>query len=237
MTAPLLHVSDLNAWYGQAHVLRGVDLEIGAGETVALLGRNGAGRSTICQAIMGHVRATGHVRLDGEELLGRPPHAVARAGIGLVPENRDVFPGLTTRQNLLLGVKPGQRDGQGGWTLSRMMDLFPNLATRAEVDAAALSGGEQQMLSICRTLMGGPRLIMIDEPTEGLSPQMTATVRDLIREISAGGTAVLLVEQKLTIAMDVADRVLVIGRGQVQFSGTPAALEDRADIREAWLEV
>ncbi|MEM1299971.1 MAG: ABC transporter ATP-binding protein [Pseudomonadota bacterium] len=237
MTAPLLSIRDLHAWYGQAHVLQGIDLEAGAGETVALLGRNGAGRSTICRSVMGHVHAAGTVQFDGRDVLGLPPHEVACAGVGLVPENREVFPGLTTRQNLLLGLKPGQRDGEGSWTLARMMEMFPNLETRAEVDAAMLSGGEQQMLSICRTLMGAPRLIMIDEPTEGLSPQMTATVRDLIREIAVAGTAVLLVEQKLTIAMEIADQVLVIGQGRVQFSGTPAELANRADIRQAWLEV
>ena len=235
--AVLLDVQGLNAWYGRAHVLHGVDLQVHEGEIVALLGRNGAGRSTICRAIMGHLETAGDVLFRGQSLSGLAPHDVALAGIGLVPENREIFPGLTTRQNLLLGLKPGRRDGQGRWSSDRLMDMFPNLRARADVDAAALSGGEQQMLSMCRTLMGDPDLMMIDEPTEGLSPQMTAVVRDLILQVARAGVSVLLVEQKLTIAMEIAARVCVIGHGQVVFSDTPAALDARSDIRQAWLEV
>lgn len=233
----LLTVRGLNAWYGRAHVLRGVELEVEPGEIVALLGRNGAGRSTICRAVMGHLETAGEVWFRGAPILGLEPHQVAQAGIGLVPENREMFPGLTTRQNLLLGLKPGLSDGQGRWSSDDLMDLFPNLRTRADVDAAALSGGEQQMLSICRTLMGDPALVMIDEPTEGLSPQMTSVVRDLILEIARAGVAVLLVEQKLSIALQIAKRVCVIGQGQVVFADTPAALAERPDIRQMWLEI
>ena len=234
--APVLQVRGLHAWYGAVHVLRGIDLEVGAGEIIALIGRNGAGRSTICRAIMGHLEVEGEVTLHDRPLLGLQTHEIAQAGIGLVPENRDVFPGLTTRQNLLLGLKPGQRDA-GRWPMERLLQLFPNLSARMDVDAAALSGGEQQMLSICRTLMGDPDVIMIDEPTEGLSPQMTTTVAGLIRTIAAEGTAVILVEQKLTIALELASLVHVVGQGEIVFSGPPAELSQRVDIRKSWLEV
>ena len=233
----LLSVRGLQAWYGKSHILQGVDLEIGAGEIVSLLGRNGAGRSTTCKAIMGQLDLTGSVRFRGADLAGRKPHRVAVAGIGYVPENRHIFPGLTTLQNLILGLKPGQRDGQGRWSLDDMFALFPNLADRADVEATALSGGEQQMLTICRTLMGDPDLIMVDEPTEGLSPQMTARVRHLLEEIAARGIAILLVEQKLAMALEISVRVYVMGHGRTVFNGTPADLAGRPDIRQEWLEV
>ena len=233
----LLSVRGLQAWYGKSHILQGVDLEIGAGEIVSLLGRNGAGRSTTCKAIMGQLDLTGSVRFRGADLAGRKPHQIAVAGIGYVPENRHIFPGLTTLQNLILGLKPGQRDGQGRWSLDDMFALFPNLADRADVEATALSGGEQQMLTICRTLMGDPDLIMVDEPTEGLSPQMTARVRHLLEEIAARGIAILLVEQKLAMALEISVRVYVMGHGRTVFNGTPADLAGRPDIRQEWLEV
>ncbi|MFK7943031.1 MAG: ABC transporter ATP-binding protein [Paracoccaceae bacterium] len=234
---PLLQTDGLHAWYGQSHILQGVDLEVGAGEVVALLGRNGAGRSTICRAIMGHLEVSGEILFRGTPITGLHTHQVAQAGIGLVPENREIFPGLTTRQNLLLGLKPGQRDGSGRWSSERLMDMFANLRARADVDAAVLSGGEQQMLSICRTLMGDPELVMIDEPTEGLSPQVTELVSQLLKQIALDGVAVLLVEQKLTIALQIADRVNVIGQGRVVFTGTPEAFAAAPDIRRSWLEV
>ncbi|MGB1753216.1 MAG: ABC transporter ATP-binding protein, partial [Paracoccaceae bacterium] len=168
----MLDVQDMHAYYGKSHILQGVNLRVNKGEIVALLGRNGVGRSTTCKAIMGEVAPKGIVRFNGEDIAGKPAFEVANLGIGYVPENRDIFPGLTTRQNLILGLKPGQKDGQGRWSLENMFEMFSNLRERADVEASVLSGGEQQMLTMCRTLMGDPELIMIDEPTEGLSPKM-----------------------------------------------------------------
>jgi branched-chain amino acid transport system ATP-binding protein len=233
----MLNVTGMHAYYGKSHILQGVDLEIAEGEIVALLGRNGVGRSTTCKAILGEVEPHGSVRFRGAEIAGRKAYEVANLGIGYVPENRDIFPGLTTRQNLVLGLKPGQKENAGRWTMENMFEMFDNLRERADVEASVLSGGEQQMLTICRTLMGDPDLVMIDEPTEGLSPQMVQRVAGLLKEIAKRGVAILLVEQKLAIALDIAHRVYVMGHGQVVFEGTPAELKAREDIRKEWLEV
>ena len=197
----MLEVKGLNAFYGKSHILRGVDFHISKGEIVALLGRNGVGRSTTCKAIMGEVPPVGSIKFKEEEIAGRKAFEIAKLGLGYVPENRDIFPGLTTKQNLQLGIKPGQDVANSRWNLEDMYDLFENLKNRADVEASFLSGGEQQMLTMCRTLMGDPEVIMIDEPTEGLSPQMTKRVADLLNEISNRGVSILLVEQKLSIAM------------------------------------
>lgn len=233
----MLEVRDLHAYYGKSHILQGVNLDIAEGEIVALLGRNGVGRSTTCKAIMGEVPPVGRVSFKGQDIAGKKAFEVANLGIGYVPENRDIFPGLTTRQNLNLGLKPGQKDGQGRWSMENMFDMFSNLRERADVEASVLSGGEQQMLTMCRTLIGDPDLIMIDEPTEGLSPQMTARVAELLQEIARRGIATLLVEQKLAIALDIAHKVYVMGHGQVVFEGTPQELTAREDVRKEWLEV
>ena len=233
----MLEVTDLNAYYGKSHILRGVNLKIENGEIVSLLGRNGVGRSTTCKAIMGEVEPIGSVKFNGIELAGKKAFEVANAGLGYVPENRDIFPGLTTRQNLELGTKSGQDMTKSRWSIDDMFNLFENLKNRADVEASFLSGGEQQMLTMCRTLMGDPEVIMIDEPTEGLSPQMTTRVADLLNEISSRGVSILLVEQKLSIAMKISHRVYVMGHGQIVFEGTPAELEKRDDIRKEWLEV
>ena len=233
----MLEVTDLNAYYGKSHILRGVNLKIENGEIVSLLGRNGVGRSTTCKAIMGEVEPVGSVKFNGTELAGKKAFEIANAGLGYVPENRDIFPGLTTRQNLELGTKSGQDMDKSRWSIEDMFNLFENLKNRADVEASFLSGGEQQMLTMCRTLMGDPEVIMIDEPTEGLSPQMTTRVADLLNEISSRGVSILLVEQKLSIAMKISHRVYVMGHGQIVFEGTPAELEKRDDIRKEWLEV
>jgi len=233
----MLNVSDMHAYYGKSHILQGVNMAIAEGEIVALLGRNGVGRSTTCKAIMGEVEPTGSVAFKGQEIAGKKAFEIANLGIGYVPENRDIFPGLTTRQNLILGIKPGQIDGQGRWSMQDMFDMFSNLNERADVEASVLSGGEQQMLTMCRTLMGDPDFVMIDEPTEGLSPQMTQKVAELLQEIAKRGIATLLVEQKLAIAMDIAHRVFVMGHGRVVFEGTPDELRARDDVRKEWLEV
>ena len=233
----MLEVKDLNAYYGKSHILRGVNIKIENGEIVSLLGRNGVGRSTTCKAIMGEVEPIGSVKFNGKELAGKKSFEIAKLGLGYVPENRDIFPGLTTRQNLELGTKSGQDMSKSRWSIEDMFNLFENLKNRADVEASFLSGGEQQMLTMCRTLMGDPEVIMIDEPTEGLSPQMTTRVADLLNEISSRGVSILLVEQKLSIAMKISHRVYVMGHGQIVFEGTPADLEKREDIRKEWLEV
>ena len=233
----MLEVTDLNAYYGKSHILRGVNLKIENGEIVSLLGRNGVGRSTTCKAIMGEVEPIGSVKFNGTELAGKKAFEIANAGLGYVPENRDIFPGLTTRQNLELGTKSRQDMAKSRWSIEDMFNLFENLKNRADVEASFLSGGEQQMLTMCRTLMGDPEVIMIDEPTEGLSPQMTTRVADLLNEISTRGVSILLVEQKLSIAMKISHRVYVMGHGQIVFEGSPAELEKRDDIRKEWLEV
>jgi len=231
----MLTVSDLHAFYGKSHILHGVDLRVGEGEIVSLLGRNGVGRSTTIKAIMGDVQASGSVRFRDEELCGLPPYVVARKGLGYVPENRDVFPTLTVRQNLLLGVKNTRRTGR--WTIDDMFAMFPALRQRADNPGGVLSGGEQQMLTICRTLMGDPELIMIDEPTEGLAPMLVELVRDLLGEIARRGTAILLIEQKLTIALAISQRVYVMGHGRIVFEGSPQALAAAEAVRREWLEV
>jgi branched-chain amino acid transport system ATP-binding protein len=232
----MLKLTNLHAFYGKSHVLHGVHFEVGAGEIVALLGRNGSGRSTTVKTIMGLVDGTGSVQWKGTEQLGRKAFEIAHQGIGYVPENRDIFPKLTVHQNLMLGEKGAGRNG-ARWTFDDMYQLFPRLKERQHTEAGVLSGGEQQMLTLCRTLMGDPELIMIDEPTEGLAPKIVELVAEYLRELKRRGISVLLVEQKLTIALEVADRCLVMGHGQIVFAGTPAELRADANVRREWLEV
>ena len=231
----MLEVRDLNAYYGKSHILQGVNLTVGAGEVVSLLGRNGVGRSTTLKAIMGEVAPVGTVRFKGKDIAGLPSYRIARLGLGYVPENRDIFPSLTVRQNLALGQKDAKREGR--WKLADMLEMFPNLRERADTEAGVLSGGEKQMLTMCRTLMGDPELIMIDEPTEGLAPLIVKLVGELISEIARRGLAILLVEQKLSIALDISNRVYVMGHGSIRFEGTPAELKANGDVRREWLEV
>ncbi|ABD06280.1 ABC transporter related [Rhodopseudomonas palustris HaA2] len=231
----MLEVKDLHAYYGKSHILQGVDMHIDAGEVVSLLGRNGVGRSTTVKAIMGEVPPHGTINFKGKNIAGLPSHKIAHLGLGYVPEHRDIFPGLTVRQNLMLGVKNPRNPGK--WRLDDMLDMFSNLKERADTPAGVLSGGEKQMLTICRTLMGDPELVMIDEPTEGLAPIIVQQVGDLIAEIARRGVAILLVEQKLSIAMRISHRVYVMGHGQIVFEGSPADLKDNAAVRKEWLEV
>ena len=233
----MLEVTDLNAYYGKSHILRGVNLKIENGEIVSLLGRNGVGRSTTCKAIMGEVEPIGSVKFNGTELAGKKAFEVANAGLGYVPENRDIFPGLTTRQNLELGTKSGQDMTKSRWSIDDMFNLFENLKNRADVEASFLSGGEQQMLTMCRTLMGDPEVIMIDEPTEGLSPQMVENVENLIKQISKKGISILLVEQKLTIAFNLSNRLYVMGQGKVVHEGTAKEIRNNDSVIKEWLEV
>jgi len=231
----MLNISDLHAYYGKSHILRGVNLTVNKGEIIALLGRNGVGRSTLVKSIMGLVATSGSILFKDKEILGKATHEIALKGIGYVPENRDVFPTLTVKENLLLGVK--DKNTKADWSVEEMFSLFPNLERRANVKASALSGGEQQMLTICRCLMGNPEFMMIDEPTEGLSPQMVETVAELLKKIASKGISILLVEQKLTIALRLAERVYLMGHGEVVFEGTPKELEKDIAIRKEWLEV
>jgi branched-chain amino acid transport system ATP-binding protein len=231
----MLEVRDLHAYYGKSHILQGVDMHVDAGEVVSLLGRNGVGRSTTVKAIMGEVPPQGSIRFKGQDIAGLPNYRIARLGLGYVPENRDIFPSLTVRLNLLMGIKDPRRPGQ--WKLDDMLGMFPNLAARADTAAGVLSGGEKQMLTICRTLMGNPDLVMIDEPTEGLAPLIVQQVGDLIGEIARRGVAILLVEQKLSIAMRISHRIYVMGHGRVVFEGTPDELKANDAVRKEWLEV
>jgi branched-chain amino acid transport system ATP-binding protein len=235
MSAPLLEVDDLHAYYGKSHILHGVTFNVHEGEIVSLLGRNGVGRSTTIKAIMGNVPPKGSIRFKGEEIAGCRPHQTARKGLGFVPETRDIFPALTVRQNLQLGEKSGKAGGR--WTMGDMFRMFPQLEDRIDAPGGVLSGGEQQMLTVCRTLMGDPDLIMIDEPTEGLSPKMVEHIGQFLEEIAGRGVAILLVEQKLTIALKISKRLYVMGHGKIVYEGTPAALEQASAIRKEWLEV
>jgi branched-chain amino acid transport system ATP-binding protein len=231
----MLEINDLHAYYGKSHILQGISFFVGEGEIVSLLGRNGVGRSTSIKAIMGEADHTGSIKFKGEEISQLPTHEIARRGLGYVPENRDIFPTMTTLQNLLLGEKKKRQTGR--WSLEDMYNMFPNLGERSHVQAGLISGGEQQMLTICRTLMGDPDLIMIDEPTEGLAPKLVEQVADLLKEIAGRGLSILLVEQKLAIAMEISNRVIVMGHGELVFEGTPAELRANVKIRQEWLEV
>ena len=231
----MLKVENLHAFYGKSHVLHGVHFDVREGEIVALLGRNGSGRSTTAKAIMGMVECTGVIDWNGQHTMGRKPYEIAHLGLGYVPENRDIFPTLTVRQNLLLGVKNTRRPGR--WTMDDMFEMFPALRQRADNPGGVLSGGEQQMLTICRTLMGDPHLMMIDEPTEGLAPMLVTQVADLLVRIAARGVSILLVEQKLTIALNISRLVYVMGHGRVVFEGTPDDLRRSDGVRKEWLEV
>jgi len=231
----MLEVKDLHAYYGSSHILQGVNLKVGDGEIVSLLGRNGVGRSTTCKTIMGLVPPVGTITYQGEIISGQKPHAIARMGIGFVPEDRWIFPGLTVLQNLQLGMKG--RGQKSRWSIDDVFKLFPKLGERSNINGGLISGGEQQMLTICRTLMGDPTFIMIDEPTEGLAPKLVEQVGRLIEEIAQRGVSVLLVEQKLNIALKISQRLYIMGHGQIVFEGSPEDLKADDTIRKEWLEV
>ena len=233
----LLEVDGLHAHYDKSHILHGVSLNIAEGEIVSLLGRNGSGRSTTLKTIMGLVQPTGgRVVLDGRNVAGERAYRVARAGIAYVPEEREIFANITVEENMRIGVQP-PRPGVPAWTTEHMYAYFPQLRARINTAAGMLSGGEQQMLTMCRALLGNPRVILIDEPTEGLAPKIVEVVTDMIRDICRQGVSVLLVEQKLTIAMRVSKRVYVMGHGQIVFEGSPDDLRNAPEVRREWLEV
>lgn len=236
----MLTIKNLHAYYGKSHVLHGVSFDVQPGEIVALLGRNGSGRSTTAKAIMGLVDCQGSISWKNEEIVGKAAYQVAHLGIGYVPENRDIFPKLTVHQNLLLGQKGSGVFGKKSssrWSFDDMYSMFPRLLERQHTEAGVLSGGEQQMLTLCRTLMGDPDLIIIDEPTEGLAPKIVELVGQYLQTLKAKGISVLLIEQKLTIAMAISDRALVMGHGSIVFQGTPDSLRADSYIRKEWLEV
>ena len=231
----MLHINNLHAYYGKSHVLHGVSFDVQPGEIVALLGRNGSGRSTTAKAIMGLVNWEGDVQWKGKSLEGKKAYEIAHLGLGYVPESRDVFPNLTVQQNLLLGQKGSGKGSR--WSFDDMYDMFPRLKERRNIPAGVMSGGEQQMLTLCRTLMGDPDLIIIDEPTEGLAPKIVELVGQYLQTLKAKGISVLLIEQKLTIAMKISDRCLVMGHGSIVFDGTPDGLRADNYVRKEWLEV
>ncbi len=231
----MLEVRDLHAYYGKSHILLGVNFHVREGEIVSLLGRNGVGRSTTVKTVMGEVLPTGSIIFKGQEIAGKKSFEIAHMGLAYVPENRDIFPTLTVRQNLTLGMKSTK--AQGRWNIDEMFKMFPNLGERAEVHGGVLSGGEQQMLCMCRTLMGDPDMIMIDEPTEGLAPKIVEQIARLLQEIANRGVAILLVEQKLNIALKISHRLYVMGHGKIVYEGTPDSLLQADDVRAEWLEV
>lgn len=234
----LLEVKDLNTYYGASHVLQGISLALDQGEIVALLGRNGMGKSTTLKSVMGLVKSrSGKVIFKGKDIAGYPPYKVARAGIGYVPEERRIFPNLSVLENLSMGVKAEKAGKDNGWSLDRIFEHFPLLNERSNSKGSLLSGGEQQMLSIGRTLMGNPELLMVDEPTEGLSPLLVKEVRDMVADINKAGVSILLVEHNLKVAMSLAERVYLMGKAHLGFTGTIAELEAQPDIRAKYLEV
>jgi branched-chain amino acid transport system ATP-binding protein len=233
----LLSIDKLHAHYGKSHILHGVSFEVAPNEVISLLGRNGSGRSTTMKAIMGLVPPTsGHIRLQGRELAGARPYAICRAGIAYVPEEREVFANLSVDENLRMGEQPAP-PGAHQWTIEQMFDYFPRLKERRNTKAGSMSGGEQQMLTMCRSLLGNPRVILIDEPTEGLAPMIVAQVADCIRDMHAKGVSVVLVEQKLAIALKVSSRVCVMGHGRIVYEGTPQALAANEQLLAEWLAV
>ena len=231
----MLEVKNLNAYYGKSHILQGLNISVKEGEIVSLLGRNGVGRSTVLKSLMGMIKTDGSIIFDEKEINGKDIHEIANYGIGYVSENRDIFPDLTVRENLELGKKNNKYGIK--WEIEELFDLFPNLKNRIDVMGGVLSGGEQQMLTICRSLMGCPKLIMIDEPTEGLSPHMVTNVENLLKNIAKTGVSILLVEQKLTIAFKLSDRLYVMGHGKIVYEGTPNEIKNNKLIVKEWLEV
>jgi branched-chain amino acid transport system ATP-binding protein len=232
----LLAVEDLHAHYGKSHILHGVSLGVDAGEIVCLLGRNGVGKSTTLKSIMGLITPSrGRVLFKGAPIGGLPPYRVSRLGLGYVPEERRIFPTITVRENLLMGMKAGA--GNGGWTPERVYEFFPRLKERERQRAGTLSGGEQQMLTMGRTLMGNPDLLLVDEPTEGLAPMIVEQVERILTAIHAAGTPVLLVEQSMETALALAGRVYVMSKGQIVFNGSVRELQASESVRKQYLEV
>ena len=234
----LLEIKDLNTFYGQSHILQGVFLEIDRREIVCLLGRNGVGKTTTLKSIIGLVKPrSGQVLFKGKNIAGLPTHTIAKLGVGYVPEDRRIFPTLTLRENLLMGIKPGQKGNGDGWTIDKVYDYFPALQARDRQKGGHLSGGEQQMLTIARTLMGNPEVLLVDEPTEGLAPKIVETVEQVIQDIHQHDVPILLVEQNMRVALRLAGRIYVISKGKIVFQGTGQELKEAHEVRQKYLEV
>jgi branched-chain amino acid transport system ATP-binding protein len=234
----LLELKDLHTYYEESHILQGVSLNVDCGEIVCLLGRNGVGKSTTLKSIIGLVEPrSGNVVFKGQNIAGMPLYTIAKLGVGYVPEERRIFPTLTVRENLLMGIKPAQKGTGDGWSIEKVYNYFPALQARDRQKGGHLSGGEQQMLTIARTLMGNPEVLLIDEPTEGLAPLIVETVEQVIRDIHHHGIPILLVEQNMRVAMRLAGRIYVISKGKIVFEGTRQELKDAREIREKYLEV
>ena len=234
MTEPALAVQGLHAYYGESHVLQGIDLEVASGEAVSLIGRNGAGKTTTIASIAGFLRPRdGTIRVHGADLTGAPPHRVARAGVALVPQGRRIFGDLSVGENLGVAARPVAN----GWDEPQVMELFPILARRRAVRGDQLSGGEQQMLAIARALMRNPTVLLLDEPSEGLAPKLVEQVGEILTRVRATGLALLLVEQNLGLATRVGQRVLVMNKGTIVFKGTPAELAADRDVEARYLGV
>lgn len=234
----LLEIKELNTYYEESHILQGVSLNVDHGEIVCLLGRNGVGKSTTLKSIIGLVGPrSGEVFFMGRNIAGMPPYTIAKLGVGYVPEERRIFPPLTVRENLFMGIKPGQKGNRDGWTVEKVYRYFPALHARDKQKGGHLSGGEQQMLTIARTLMGNPRVLLIDEPTEGLAPLIVEIVEQIIMDVHQQGTPILLVEQNMRVALRLAGRIYVMSKGKIVFQGACQELKDAHEIREKYLEV
>jgi len=236
----MLEVKAIHSHYGKSHILHGVSLELKQGELVCLLGRNGVGKSTTLKSIMGIVRPTqGSILFDGQELAGRQPYQIARLGVGYVPEDRRIFRSLTVHENLLMGIQRAKNSGspEKVWTIDKIYRIFPNLSERSGNKGSHLSGGEQQMLTVARTLMGNPKLILVDEPTEGLAPLIAKDVLEMLSAVRKSGVTVLMVEQNFKAAIKVADRFYIMAKGQMVFEGNTVALLAAEDVRKNYLEV
>ena len=235
----MLEVKDIHSYYGKSHILQGVSMALNEGELVCLLGRNGVGKTTTLKSIMGLVRPSeGSIRFGGQELIGKQPYEIARLGVGYVPEDRRIFRSLTVHENLLMGVKSGKNGSkEGGWTVERIYEKFPRLKDRRDNKGGHLSGGEQQMLTVARTLMGNPRLILVDEPTEGLAPLIVKDVLEMLSAVRSSGVTVLMVEQNFKASIKVADRFYIMGKGQMVFEGGTEALLAAEEVRKNYLEV
>jgi branched-chain amino acid transport system ATP-binding protein len=234
----LLEASELNTFYGESHILQGINLSVDVAETVCILGRNGVGKTTTLKSIIGLVvPRSGEIRFKGKQIDGLPPHEIANRGIGYVPEDRRIFPKLTVRENLLIGIKPGQRSQKDRWTVEKFYHYFPNLKERDRQKGAYLSGGEQQMLTIARSLMGNPEILLLDEPTEGLAPKIVERVEEVVLDIHQHGVAILLVEQNMQVVLSLASRFYVMCKGSVVFHGTARELEEAQEVRQKYLEV
>jgi branched-chain amino acid transport system ATP-binding protein len=236
----VLEVGNIHSYYGKSHILQGVSLDLREGEIVCLLGRNGVGKSTTLKSIIGVVQPKqGSIRFHDQELIGKEPFKIARLGVGYVPEDRRIFRSLTVHENLLMGIKSGKKrnTGEGGWTIERVYQLFPKLEERKNNKGAYLSGGEQQMLTVVRTLMGNPRVILVDEPTEGLAPLIVKDVLDMLATVRKSGVTILMVEQNFKAATKVADRFYIMSKGSMVFEGDTTALLAAEEVRKNYLEV